>query len=52
MSDTTINFCGNTMFKSVKIHFSGNTKNLGFEKVNLKIFSQGSEFILVFKLVL
>ena len=50
MSDTTINFCGNIMLKSVKMHLSGNTKVLGFKRP--PIFSRGSEFILVFKLVL
>ena len=30
LSDTTINLCRNILLKSVKMHFSGNTKILGF----------------------
>ena len=34
MSDKTINLCGN-MLMSVKMHFSGNTEILGFEKATI-----------------
>ena len=30
MSDTTIDLCDNIMLKSIKMHFSGNTKILEF----------------------
>ena len=49
MSNTTINFCGNIMLKSVEMHLI--PKKIFFLKVHL-FFSLGSEFILVFKLVL
>ena len=34
MSDTTINLCGNSLLKPVKMHFSGNTEIFGFKKVH------------------
>ena len=51
MSDTTIHFCGNIMLKSVKCVFLGIPTFWVFYK-SPPIFSRGSEFILVFKLVL
>ena len=39
MFDTTINLCGNILLKPVKMHFSGNTENIGVLKKSTNFFT-------------
>ena len=50
MSDKTINVCGNTLLKSVKMHFLVIPIFWGFKSP--PIYPRGSEFIPFYKLVL
>ena len=46
MSDTTINWCRNILWKSVKMHFSGNTEIWGFKKSTNMLMGFRIHFIL------